>query len=324
MILILHGEDAFESNAALARCIDERVEAEWRSINLTVFPGDTPVSEVATAARCVPFFGNRMVVVRDCPWFNPGAPASFEQAEALSLFEADLPDACQLALQVGRRMNGQLQTTKAASVAAKAGRAKIMEFPGPDPYKPQGTVEWAIRHGKAIGGGITPEAARMLVARLGQDKGLLDQELRKLTSYACERAVTCQDIELLCPPGDANVFALVDRILERDAARALVDLRTLLIHDHALRILATMATSLRTALQQRALAERRKSADEIAAALKRHPYRVKKDLERLVEWTAGDLLNALSHAATADNDLKHGAGEPTLVMERLIIQLVGR
>ncbi len=334
MITILHGKDAFSIAEEVERLTEELVAPDWRALNLSVFQGTTGIAEIATAARSVPFFGDRLVVVRDCPWFNPASSKGRELAPedvegkgtdakaVVALLQEGLPPGCNLVLVVGHSIHGGMTTSKAAVAAQKAGRARIVEFAGPDPYRKQPTYAWVERRARALGGTIAPDAAEFLVDRLGQDRYQLDQELRKLTSFAEPRPVSRRDVEILSPPGEADVFKLVEHIMAFRAAEAIAALRKLVVHDHPLKVLATMATLMRVYLHEKALVERRRSVDDIAAATRRAPGRVRLDLELLRGWTSSRLLDALGLLGQADRDLKQTSGNDRLVMERLIAELV--
>lgn len=332
MITVVHGEDAFSADQEVERLIDTLVEPSWRQTNLSVFEGTAPVSDIVAAARSASFFGNRLVVVKNCPWFNPVSRKGADDGEApepasdgpavVALLEAGLPDGCNLVLVVSRKIHSGMTTSRAAISASKAGRARIVEFAGPDPFRKDPSYEWVARRARDLGGAIAPEAAEFLVDRLGQDRYLLDQELRKLTSYASGRPVERKDVALLSPPGEADVFALVEAIVQRRTAEAIVTLRGLILSDHPLKILSTMASSLKAYLHEKALADRRRSIDEIAAVVKRKPGRVRRDLDLVRRWSPEQLQSALSTLVEAEGDLKRSSGSDRLVMERLIVQLV--
>lgn len=351
MIHVLWGEDAFSIAAEERRLVDSLVEPSWRSVNLTVFDGAAAtLTEVLNAARTPPFFGERLVVVRDCPWFTPaarkkkdaedgeagesGSAAEVTRSEGGSgdpaagkvLVEAlkeGLPAGCNLLLVVPRTLNKTLGATKALLEAASAtpARAIVKEFPGPDPFRPERTVGWVMAHAREVGHGIDREAAELLVGRLGQDKYLLDGELQKLASYAMGRAVRVDDVALLSPPGESDVFKLLDEVAAGRLADAIVHLRRLMVHDHPLKILAAMSTYLRSWHQIQLMTERRMSAEDIGRAIKWHPYRVKKAQEALRRWSSRHLASALEALVEAELALK-GSGYPEiLVMERLLARL---
>ena len=333
MITVLHGEDAFGADAALEKCIEELVDPSWRAMNLSVFEGDAPFAEVVSAATSVPFFGQRVVVMRDCPWFAPATrkaaddggddgPGGADSRAIVDFLKQGLPEGCHLILRCNRKINGSLGTTKALLAAARNDKASVKEFAGPDPFKPETTVAWVGQHAARTGRGISDEAAELLVGRLGQDRYRLDNELAKLASYAGDRAITASDVRLLSPPGDSDVFKLVEHLLRRDLAATVVDLRKLLVHDHSLRILATISSSLLGYLQEKAFSERRMSPDDIAARLKRHPYRVKLELKRLERWTSRQLLAAVQQVAAAESRLKRTSEADDLVLEQMIAQIV--
>ncbi|MBM3276147.1 MAG: hypothetical protein FJZ00_13420, partial [Candidatus Sericytochromatia bacterium] len=180
MIYTLHGEDAFSLSAEEKRLTTDLVSAQWRSVNLTVFDGQTArISEVINAARTPSFFGDRLVVVRDCPWFAPGARKKKDDPEAeanhvpdsgsskvlVDLLKEGLPAGCNLLLVAPKAINKTLSTSKALleGAAAKPPRVLLREFPGPDPYKPERTVSWLVGYARDTAQGIDQNAAQLLV-----------------------------------------------------------------------------------------------------------------------------------------------------------------
>jgi len=338
VIHVVCGEDAYSVHAAERRLVDSLVEPEWRSVNLTVYDGAAAgVADVVNAARTPSFFGNRLVVVRDCPWFTPAARKKGKDDEAaaearpeadagstrplVDLINEGLPGGCHLLLIVPKALNKTLSTTKALLAAAAKGAAEVKEFPGPNPFKPEPTIRWLVDHARETEHGIDAAAAELLVGRLGQDKYLLAAEVAKLASYAGDRPVRAADVALLSPPGESGVFDLLDAILARRLPEAITHLRRLTASDHPLKIVATMGTFLRTYLQMKLLKERGAGEDAIATAVKWHPFRVSKALAALRPWTSSQLGAALAGLAEAEQALK-GSGLPdALVMERLLAKV---
>lgn len=326
MIGLLWGEDAFALATEVKKRSAELVDPEWRSVNLTVLDGpQTSVAEVTSASRTVSFFGNRLVVVRDCPWFTAATRKGVEETAEpqdtkaiVALLEAGMPDGCHLLLLVPKKIHNGMTTTKAAQ-ASKA--VELVEFPGADPYRPERTIAWVQARATEIGRAIEPSAADFLVRQLGQDKYLLDQEIAKLGAFAAGRAVTHADIVLLSPPGESGVFELMDAVAQHRLGDAIAHLHRILVHDHALKIIGTMGTTIRTWLQEKEMSNQKRRSDDIALDLKRNAIRVKKDLDMLRHWTSSDLIHALELVAEADFALK-GSGLPDLlVMERLLAKL---
>lgn len=348
MIHVIWGEDAFSIAVEERKLVDSLVDPSWRSVNLTVYDGaGASIAEVLNAARTPSFFGDRLVVVRDCPWFTPatrkkkaddhestggddGAKAeggSGDPGAGKILAEAlkeGLPGGCNLLLVVPRTLNKTLGTTKAlleAAGAKPAPRAIVKEYPGPDPYKPDRTIAWVLAHSREVGQGIDKDAAELLVGRLGQDKFMLDNELKKLASYAAGRPVRAQDVAVLSPPGESDVFKLLDEVAAGRLADSISHLRKLIVHDHPLKILAAMGTYLRSWHQIKLMSERRISAEDIGRAIKWHPFRVQKAQDSLRRWKSMDLERGLEALAEAEQALK-GSGYPDiLVMERLLAKL---
>ena len=256
----------------------------------------------------------------EAPTARGGADAGAGRVLAETL-RAGLPGGCNLLLVVPRTLNKTLGTTKALLDSAAKGFATIKEFPGPDPFKPDRTIGWVVAHARDIAQGIDRDAAELLVGRLGQDKFLLDNELKKLASYAGARPVKAKDVAVLSPPGESDVFKLLDMVLAGRLAESIVSVRRLIAHDHPLKILAAMGTYVRTWHQIKLMGERRMANEDIAKAVKWHAFRVQKAQDALRRWNSGHLVQALDALAEADYALKGGGLPDLLVMERLLAKL---
>ncbi|MBI6545314.1 MAG: DNA polymerase III subunit delta [Cyanobacteria bacterium NC_groundwater_1444_Ag_S-0.65um_54_12] len=347
MIWLLWGEDSYALAAREQQLTDELVEPAWRSLNLKIFTeAGVSEAEVVQAARTLPFLGNRLVIVRNCSWFSKALSSATsgneDQAVALpgkravrsqnmpddyslrALLTEGLPGNCHLILCVPHPIQQRMATTKAMLAAAADGKAQVCEFPAGDPYRPESTVVWLERLARERGSRLAPGVARALVVRLGQDKYLLEQELQKLANHAEDRPISQSDVKLLSPPGDPDIFELLSAVLRRDLAVAVGHLRRISLYEPSLKILATLTTLLRLWLQAKTMQERRLSPEEIAKALGHSPGRVRRDLERVRDWSSRDLLRALGQLAQTEAAIKGSTLPEAIALERFLAMLASR
>lgn len=346
MIHLLWGEDHFSLYAKEKAIVANLVPLEWRSVSLNFLEGTASfVSEVVDAARTPSFFGNRVVVVRNCSWFSPSARVgkapettdssesgdpvaqgndSQGQQELLSLISCGLPPGSHLLFCVPRKIHQGLKTTRALLEAKSTGKALVHEFPAPDPFHPEQTIAWLCDHAHREGLRIERRAAEAIVERLGQEKYLLDAEVHKLAAYASGKAISTADVALLTSGVEGDVFELLEAITQRRTSEAIKHLRHLIRQNHSLKILTTMATMVRTWWLIKVMADSLLSAEDIGRAVSWHPFRVKRTLESLRSWSSIEVRVALQQVQATELALKGDGFPPPLELERLLVVLASR
>lgn len=204
-------------------------------------------------------------------------------------------------------------------------------------------IEYARSHGKELGSG----EASLLMALVDGSAETALQELEKVRFYVGARpTITAEDIQTVVTPSQqAQVFALVDAIVERHSASALHQLKRLFESgtpqtETALKTLALIARHYRLLWGVRVLLEHRqplrepkKVSPEIAqmlirepnilSVLERQPYLIEKFRKQALHlsWEQFHTVNnALKETDMALKGLLPGVN-PTEIMERLIIKL---
>lgn len=321
-VTLLWGEDSYSLKAAEDALIAAIVDPGFQSMNLNVLEGPTtPPSMVAAAAATMPFgLGGRLVLVRDCPYFSAGKANAEEVQGLVDLILKGLPQGCHLALSVTGSIDKRLGHTKAI-----LGKVDAREFGGAKPWEERGiAVNWLMGQAREQGVKLGNDVAEAMVDSLGIDRWKLSNELAKLATYADRTPLTLEVLAVLGSPGETDVFAVLQAVGDRNAVEAVVRMRKLLVTEAALKVLATMATLMRSWLQVRAMAERGMNADAIAQALgAKSTFKVKKDLESSRKFTSRQLQKALSLLLETDVALKSGSGRQyeALQLERLLVRL---
>lgn len=321
-VTLLWGEDSYSLKAAEDTLIAAIVDPGFQSMNLNVLEGPaTTPSHVAAAAATMPFgLGGRLVLVRDCPFFSAGKVAPEEVQGLVDLILKGLPPGCHLVLSVSGSIDKRLNQTKAI-----LGHVEAREFGGAKPWEERGiAVNWLMGQAREQGIKLGNDVAEAMVDSLGIDRWKLSNELAKLATYAAGAPITLELLATLGSPGETDVFAVLQAIGDRNAVEAVARMRKLLVTEAALKVLATMATLMRSWLQVRTLAERGMNADAIAKELgARSSYKIKKDLESSRKFNSRQLQAALSLLLETDVALKTGSGRQyeALQFERLLVRL---
>jgi DNA polymerase III subunit delta len=203
----------------------------------------------------------------------------------------------------------------------------------------------------AAGKRIEPEAIAGIIERTGASMRGLVSELGKLMLYVGSRpTVTAADVAaVLSQSHEANVFELTNALGERDGARALVALRSLLTQrEPAPRILGMVAAEVRGLILARTVIEERlagtfdggmpfeafrgrvlpglsktQEGEESATArlLRLNPFRAYNMLKGAARLPMAALLAELEAVRDADLSLKSSGQPEALVLEQLMIRL---
>lgn len=320
-ILLLWGEDTYSVRAAEEALIAEVVDPGFTAMNLNLLDGvSTAPSQAIASAATLPFGpGGRLVIVRDCPYFSS---AKFDGASEISalidLFDKGLPGGCHLVFSVSRSLDKRLNQTKAA-----LSKGTVREFPLAKPWDDRPIVDWLMSEARKQGVLLGNDVAQALVSSLGTDRWKLGTELSKLGTYAAGTAITLETLAILASPGETDVFEMLQAVADRKPVTAVTRLRRLLVTEAALKVLATMATMMRSWLQVKILSEQGLSPEAIAQALGAKPSKAKKDLEQCRQWSSKQLQKALGLLLDADTALKSTSGRASeaLQLERLLVQL---
>jgi DNA polymerase-3 subunit delta len=186
---------------------------------------------------------------------------------------------------------------------------------------------WA---GARCGLRLSPAAAKTLVDLVGENPGLLDQQLRKLAlEVDGNRTVTPQHVARFCERWRIkNAWAIIDLALEGRAAEALQEIdRLLAAGEHPLAILGQIGGMLRRLSQAAALvvgdqAAAQKLLPKILSQLGVPPAAVAKTITQLRQLGIRHARALAQVLLSADLQLKGGSVlEGRVVLERLVLWL---
>ena len=285
-IHVLLGDDEHEK-AALVAAFEETVDAGVRVFNCERFHGgEGPLAAVLDAARTLPMMAPRRVVValHAERWLQPKRE-SRAAAEDLAALEAyvEAPASHATLVFVAAGLNEQRRASRRLLAGATVVRCGGLATVAD-------AERWIRAHVREAGKKVDPAAARALAAMVGPDIARLRREADRLLLYAAEQpAVTLADVAAVAGPPVAHDDWAVTRAIERGAA------------DVALR--------------------------EVGLALEGGA--VPQMLLGKLAWVARSKLPAARAPAAVDavfrtdSDLKRSAGEPRLLIERLVVALCG-
>jgi DNA polymerase-3 subunit delta len=231
LIYVLYGEDDFTIGERLARIKRECNLGDMEGPNLLRIEGNrATLPEILAACNTVPFLApRRMVIVegllarlagegersgkrkkKTTPGGGEGSDAGGAFVEALRT----IPMSTVLVM-----VEGKMEKTNPL-LKALSPIAEVIEHSLPDIRGPE-LPEWVRSRARGYGSEISPQAVKLLIEFIGNDLRVLSQEIEKLSLYAAGRRVEESDVRLLVScVREANIFVMVDAIVERRAAVA--------------------------------------------------------------------------------------------------------
>jgi DNA polymerase III delta subunit len=325
-LLLVHGDDGFGIDQALA-AFAVRVEvAERTEITAERSPDEAAIDRARLESATVGMFGAHLVVLRQ-PILAAGR-SNAAQDKLLALV-AKLPDGAALALAELRpsRDAGKppaLLKRLAEAVTERGGEVEQRDTPRRNEL--QG---WIRGHAERLGVAIEARAAAMLAERVGgaiwesdiergQQTRVADGELRKLATYAGDRAVTAADVEaLVSDTRPASLFAITNAIDRREPAAAAAALeRAIGEGQPVLRIMAALEGRIADLIVARDLGAGGATPQELTKRVGRGNARM---AERIAEasrrYSMAELEGMLRGLFDADLAIKANemAEEPALV-----------
>ena len=204
---------------------------------------------------------------------------------------AAVPDATTVVLIA----HGKAPAALAKAVKAAGGEAIAHEAP-----KARQMPSKLVAEAKQRGFALEPDAARLLVDRLGANPLRLSNELDRLRLWAGDGGtVTAEDLNaMIADTTEAAVWSLADAVVEGDEAGSLAIAETLIGQGESVTGLSYMLSSrLRAAASAAAELEAGKPPKQVADGLKMHPYAAKMLVERLGDRSSRQLRNAVGAVA---------------------------
>ena len=235
-LYVLHGDEAFLKRQVTRAIRDLAVGPDGDESAVSTFGEKVLFSTVWDELESLPFYSpKRMVVVENADPFVTAHRALLEK----KIEGKQLPASGLLVLDV--------KTWPANTRLAKmvAGASSIVCKTPPTKALAAWSADWAQRqHQKQL----PTNAGQLLVELVGDDLGLLDQELLKLAIYVGDRVrITVEDVDLLVGNNRTqNVWRLLDLVGEGNGAEALRVLqRSLEQGEEPFRLVGLLASQLR-------------------------------------------------------------------------------
>ena len=307
-LLLLSGEESF-----LVEEEARRVLVGWRAELVSDFgyealdPSGLNATRLRDAVRQIPFLDPfRVVAARTVP---------ARRAEGLAAGLKDIPETTRVLITV----SGRLGAGNALAKAVAAGGGSSHEFAR---LKGRALGDWAGNRARELG---LPASIAPLVLRSSQaDLGIIDSELRKLSSYlAAGFSLEPDAVHALLAGGhEEDGFRLTDNLLPRPSGDAFRVARSLVRGGDSPTALAyRVGRQLAMVLGVKARRDRGESLAEIQAAMSEHPYRVQKAFEAAGGTESARLEAGLRALLDYEWEVKSGQIDAELGLDGVLARL---
>jgi DNA polymerase-3 subunit delta len=312
--VLLYGTDAgliAERAGLLARRLAERESPPGEVLRLDDADLDSDPDRIYIELKTVPMFGSRKIVRAVA-----GRRVTATQLAPL-VEDGDLQG--YLIVEAGNlRPDDALRSLFEKADAAAA----VACFP--DEARDLEAVVREVLSARRID--ITPEARRLLLARLGADRALSRAEIEKLALYAHGKKVIDED-DVEAAVGDAAELAL-DRIVlaaaSGQAAAALVELdRSIAAGESAQAVIAALQRHFMRLHRLRGALEAGRSMEDVVRSL-RPPVHFKQRAaleQQCRAWTLAKLTAMLARIAEAAKAARLNSGLEVMLAENLLLDL---
>ena len=169
-------------------------------------------------------------------------------------------------------------------------------------------TDWIYSWVNKKGGTIAPAAVTMLADLVGGNLGILVNEMNKLLIYAAGCRIESEDVRsLVSYTNDTNIFRLVDTVLQRQPAQAMLLLQRLFdegtVPSH---IIGLLARQVRLLVMAKELMRQRTSSQEAQRRLGISDYPFRKTMQQAKGYSLEELDYFYRKLLDADLEMKTG------------------
>jgi DNA polymerase-3 subunit delta len=302
---LLAGDDQAKLDAALT-ALRARAEREGGAGALESFSGDGPpdADALLAAIPALSLTASRRYLLADGVerW-------SAAQVKPVIAALGSLPPDLTMVL-VAREAPPKLRAPKGLADAVEAAGGEVRRYQAPRARDLPGRL---MTEAKRRNFALEPDAARLLVERLGESTTRLITELDRLALWAGEGgSVSADDLDaMIADTSEEVVWALSDALVDRDRATAAAAAARLTVQGESVTPLVYQAAKrLREARQALAGLEAGRSAKDLEGSLPMHPYAAKMLLRRVRNTNSSALRAATCAVADLEWWTRGGSDYP--------------
>jgi DNA polymerase III subunit delta len=333
LLYILWGPDEFSLEETLQGIKKGLGDTSMLATNMHLLDGQRlSVNDLRAVAEAMPFLSpKRLVIVRGLlARFEPreksaraknGSSAGTKPDDSAPLAECikNLPETTILVLIDQVESKKPFQNNPL--YAAVASKAEVRAFPF---LQGIGLSQWIQSRVNQKGGSISRQGVTLLMELIGGDLFTLSNEINKLVAYSAGRQIEEKDIHsVVSASKEAEIFALIDSVLDRKSGAAEQTLQKLLQSGTVPpQILALLARQLQMMIQVKELKSLKRPLSEIQGKIGIYNSFVwEKIAARTEKYTPQRLKEIYQSLLETDIALKTGRMDGDLALNLLVADL---
>jgi len=329
LLYILYGEDDFSLRQSLEEIETSIGDPTALATNTTVLDGQqVTVDQLRTVCETIPFLAEkRLVIVHGLLGRFEVKVKSGRQRKSTSTsnqqsgyqelgeYIGKIPESTILVLIDGKIASKNPLFSKLST------RARVKSFPLLRDAKLR---QWIQKRAGEKGASISSQAVDLLARFVGGNLWIMANEIDKLALFASGRRIEEEDVKLVVSYAqEANVFAMVDAVLEFRAGVAEQLLQKLLQRGAApAYLLVMLSRQVRMIVRVKELRNQRKSEMEIQDKLGlTSDFALRKTSEQAGRYSLARLKEVYHRLLDADLSIKTGRYDAELALNILIAEL---
>jgi len=275
------------------------------------------IDQVQNACNTIPFLSPfRLVVIEGLlERFELKTDSSLKDWHSLADYVKQMPATTVLVL-----IDGEIKEKRNQLLKSLATSAEVLAFPEP---KGKTLRDWILVWVKNGGGTITSEAVNLLAELIGGDLWAMGNEIDKLLDYSTKRHISDNDVRQITGSArEANIFALVDAILEKNNRVGQRLLHHLLQNGASpAYVISMIARQLRLIVIAKDMGQKL-FTPEVRSKLERtSDYGLEKALQQAKAYTPEYTKRAYQLLLNADIAIKTGRQDGDLALNLLIVEM---
>src|SRR5215207_5451639 len=320
-IYFLFGNDEFAITRKLKEFESDFPDSTTADMNTARLEArSTSEDDLNNAVNAMPFLAKRRLVLLQNPsskYNNPSVRKKFLE------FVEKAPETTRLVMyeSVEPKEAEKHWLVKWAEKNSKSIQTKAFMLP-----RLKDMTGWIINETKNQGGKIDPRAAEMLKDMVGVDTRQAGMEIAKLLAYVnWAHPITVQDVEAVCiVTSQQSVFDFVDALANGNGKSAQHLLHRLLETEDEFSLWGMVVRQFRLLIQAREILDGRGNKDDMARAVKIHPFVAEKAMQQAAHFSIDSLENIYHHLLNIDEGVKTSQVTLDLALDTLVVELAGR
>lgn len=320
-LYLLYGTEAFLIHETIQLLIKHVLNEDEKDFNFSTYDlEETPIEVALEDAETFPFMGEKKLIVLQNPVFLTSEKTKEKVEHNINKLEEYLNNPAPYSILVFSAPYEKLDERKKITKEIKR-KAEIVEAKKMVDHELRNWIKDRVTSNKVD---MDDQALERMVAIAGSNLFVLTNEIDKMSLFVGEgQRIDLKTVEMLVSKTlEQNIFELVEKVVHRKTEEALRIYYDLLKqNEEPIKILALLAGQFRLLYQVKELARKGYGQQQIAGAIKQHPYRVKLAAGQANLFSENELKQMMLFFAEADYQMKTGGLNKTMIIEMILFKL---